>query len=385
MSALLSPPESNTSAPAARRPGVLLLTSHAVAPPWDGGDKNMARLLLEGAADVDYAYVGTRTNGSSWPQSHTTSGIDFRHAVPSGRDKLQLLRWLILHPPEVEAVHLVVTFQSPRIQYALLALPLLRRRPLIVTCLSRTHLPRRLIARSAAVVAISAHTEQLLRDSGFDNVHRITPGVDLDWFRPDRQHQRECPKDTPDCRLLFAGHYDQGGGLDAALNFVARLRTRVPAAKLVVAMRRRHGETRKWARADLRRRALEAGVPDAVEDLGMLSDIRPVLRSCRAVLFQPDVLGLKMELPMTLLEALASGRPIVISPIPPLTELGDGSSAVTVAPPGDDSALAHVESLLTNPGAAERASRSARALAEREFSACRMVADYRELYRSLIR
>jgi glycosyltransferase involved in cell wall biosynthesis len=365
---------------------VLLLTSHPVAPPWNSGDKNLARTLIMGDSGVRYTFVGDRIDPSPWPQHHERVALNFRNPLPTAREKVRIVRWLAIHPPEVDLIHAVVTFQgNPVTERLLVTLPAFRRRPLLLTCPTGEVLPLNLLRRARATVALSRRTETALRASGVENVHRIPPGVDLRRFHPEAAEPAAGMLGL-DVRptLLFAGHHDRGGGLDAALDVAGRLRRRIPRLRLLAAMRLRPGEDAGQRSRELRDKAAAAGLDgESVVELGPIANIRAAILASTAVLFQPSVLGMKMELPMTLLEALACGRPVVISPLAPLDELADGSPAVTVAHPDEDPVVDHLERLICDHAYFSDCSAAARELAEDRFSADTMVTRYAELYRLL--
>jgi glycosyltransferase involved in cell wall biosynthesis len=154
----------------------------------------------------------------------------------------------------------------------------------------------------------------------------------------------------------------------------------VPSLRLLTALRYRSGPAEGRERARIAARVEELGLADSGVELGHAADMPLAIRACRAVLFQPERVGRKMDLPMVLLEALATGRPIVVSPVDALGELADGSSAVAVEPRGGDGAIECLRRLLTDPASAEVASVAARGLAQRRYSAEAMVAAYTELY-----
>ena len=365
---------------------VLLLTSHPVAPPWNSGDKNLARTLILGEAGVRYTFIGDRIDPTPWPPHHVRAALNFRNSLPTAREKGRIVRWLALHPPDVELIHAVITFQGNLVtQRLLMVLPALRRRPLLLTCPSGEVLPNEALRRARATVVLSRRTQRILEDRGVPGVHLIPPGVDLHRFHPEPPGSAAAMLGL-EARptLLFAGHHDRGGGLEAALAVAGRLRQRVPDLRLLVGMRMRPGEDPADRGREMRARAEEAGIGgDALVELGAIANMRAAILASSAVLFQPTVLGMKMELPMTLLEALACGRPVVISPLEPLDELADGTPAVTVGEPDEDSVLDHLERLLTRPAYFERCSAAARELAEDRFSADTMVERYAELYETL--
>lgn len=363
---------------------VFLLTSHPVAPPWDSGDKNMARTLLLSDAGVEYVFVGDRADPSPWPPQHQRMARRYRSDQPTGREKARLLSWLLLHPPECDVVHSVVSFQPHKAtQGVLSALPLIRNRPLVVTC-PTSSLPMGLLRRAQAAVALTHRTAQVLRDAGIGPVHRIPPGVDLARFEPAPTEDGAAMLGIePGRYLLFAGHHDPGGGLDGALVVTSRLRARGVEASLLLALRNRPGEDAGARRKELHARITELGLDGCVVELGARANMRAAILASSVLLFQPARLGMKMELPLTLLEGLACGRPVVVSDEAGLVELADSSAAVWVGSPDDASLMDHLERLFLDAGHAAECAYAARRLASTRYSAEAMVGAYAELYRSL--
>lgn len=365
---------------------VLLLTSHPVAPPWNSGDKNLARTLILGDTGVRYTFVGDRIDPTPWPPHHERAALNFRGTMPTTREKGRIVRWLAMHPPDVDLVHAVITFQGNLLtQRLLMALPALRRRPLLLTCPSGEVLPSEALRRARATVVLTRRTQRVLAERGSGAVHLIPPGVDLRRFHPEPAEEAAAmlglePRPT----LLFAGHHDRGGGLDAALTLAGCLRRRIPDLRLVVAMRLRPGEDAAEKSREMRAHAESLGIGgDALVELGAMANMRAAILASTAVVFQPTVMGMKMELPMTLIEALACGRPVVTSTLAPLDELLDSSPAVTAGQPDEAAVLSHVERLFLDEPYFRRCSEAARELAEDRYSADTMVARYAELYREL--
>jgi glycosyltransferase involved in cell wall biosynthesis len=304
--------------------------------------------------------------------------------MPTALAKLRLLAWLSFRSPTADIVHTIVTFKrSPITQWALLALPSIRQGGLIVTCPSGHYLPLQLLKRASAVVAVSRGTERRLRAQGLENVRLIPPGVDLDYFRPGSTEPPSPDGTGKRPTLLFAGHYEADGGLDAALALARRVRTNVPSLRLMVAMRLRPGHRNQHHRLWMHEAAEKLGLAGTLVELGSAADIRAALQTCSAVVYQPRRLRMKMDLPLTLLEALACGRPLVISPADTLGELADGSRAVVVDQPMSDGAVRHLERLLTDEAYSVACRIAARKLAERRYSARPMLAAYGDIYRAL--
>lgn len=117
---------------------------------------------------------------------------------------------------------------------------------------------------------------------------------------------------------------------------------------------------------------IEHGLSDRVELAGRLTHADlPAAYAAADVVVVPSVVdrtGDRDGLPNVVLEAMASGRPVIASDVAAIgTAVRDGVSGLLV-PPRDRSALAHaVTSLAADPELRARLGHSARALVEREF------------------
>jgi glycosyltransferase involved in cell wall biosynthesis len=155
--------------------------------------------------------------------------------------------------------------------------------------------------------------------------------------------------------LLFVGSLIHQKHPELAVAAVQRARVALPDLVLLVA-----GDGPLMP--DLRRMA-----GPGVELLGMRDDVDRLLTACDAVINTSRWEGLSLAL----LEALWRGRPIVATDAPGNPEaVGDGG----IVAPADAVALADaVVRLLTEPGLLDHLGGRARARAEREFDARRMV------------
>lgn len=115
--------------------------------------------------------------------------------------------------------------------------------------------------------------------------------------------------------------------------------------------------------ADINPRDLEA-FSGAVEILGPVDDVRPLLASCHVFVFPSYGEGM----PPSVLEALATGRPIVTTDVPGCRDTVDEAVNGRIVPAGDAAALAAaMESFLKRPDLIPAAARASRSKAERLF------------------
>jgi glycosyltransferase involved in cell wall biosynthesis len=148
----------------------------------------------------------------------------------------------------------------------------------------------------------------------------------------------------------------------------------VPEATFLVA-----GEGAERARLESLARTL--GVDGRVTFLGYRDDIPRLLASCDLFVLP----SLYEGLPISVLEAMAAGKPVVATAIAGTEEAVSGGETGLLVPPGDPPALAEaIRSVISDPRRAEQFGRAGRERALREFSAEKMVREVTRLYEQVL-
>jgi len=258
----------------------------------------------------------------------------------------------------------------------LLLFPYLRwlRRPIIYSItagLRSSHRPRDIqkLGRLAAIVVSNGRDRATLQDCGLENVHVIRPGIDTTRF--DR-----VPPPNGSGFTLLAG---------SAPWTKAQFRSKGVEALLTAA------ETRSDLRLIFLWRGLlfeemqalvnKRGLQDRVRIINQLVDVNQVLSSVHAAVVLAMDPKLVKAYPHSLLEALAAGRPVLVSRNLPIADYvaktGCGCLIDTVSPDGILSAL---EDLERSYAACQSAACS---VGQRDFSLSALTEAYRALYASL--
>jgi glycosyltransferase involved in cell wall biosynthesis len=175
-------------------------------------------------------------------------------------------------------------------------------------------------------------------------------------------------------RVLFLGRLEAAKGVFELLAAGARLAPEFPALRLVFG-----GEGDAGA---IRRRAAELGIGDRIELLGWIGPQEREAQLARAAVF---CLPSHAEgLPMSMLEAMASGRAVVASSVGGIPEtIVDGDNGLLV-PPRDEQALAgRLAQALRDENLRARLARGARATIEQYYSTEVVCGQLSALYREL--
>jgi glycosyltransferase involved in cell wall biosynthesis len=310
---------------------------------------------------------------------------------------LDFLMLLLLYTTDVQAVFW--TFHSANFELTQDRLPgkqgwLLAPKKLIHRLSYR--LATRLAPRTSGFVAISDRVKESMVEAlgpiG-DRITVICNGVDTKRYgRAERQRSRDEDKNerstakagirnqlglAPDVRLIaMVGTLKKVKGHCYIIEAMSALAPRHPDVHLLIIG---DGELRD----DLQAQVTEQGLLDRIHFLGSRQDIPDLLATCDLFVLPSLWEGLSMAL----LEAMATGLPIVASSVSGTVQAIIPNQTGLLVPPGNVIELAEaIDELLSDPSYAQALGAAAKQRAQAEFSAQKQANEHLALYhRSLSR
>ena len=372
---------------AERATPTIRLVGKPLAPPWRDSSKILARDLVLGAAGrARFRALGVRGADPGLPHAEITPL--FRTAGGYGTSLGQQARlFLYLLGPE-RGVDLWQFFFAPSPRSSRAARLLLRRhgRASVQTVVSAPLDPRPGLFFGDRVVVLSETRKQELEALGLQDVRVIPPGIQdpgpIDDARIEAARQKLELGRRP--LVLFAGDWEFGAGWEEMLQAFTAVRTSAPGSCLVLACRDKTAAAASH-RDEARRRSVEQGWGDDLRLAGEVGDMPALLAAADVVALPARSLMAKSDLPLVLLEAMALGRPLVVSDRPELLELIDGGKAgVSVRADQPGELAAALTGLLGSPRRCEALGAAARErfLARHEMN--RMAEQYLALYQELL-
>jgi glycosyltransferase involved in cell wall biosynthesis len=134
-------------------------------------------------------------------------------------------------------------------------------------------------------------------------------------------------------------------------------------------------------RAELEARVRKLGMTGAVTFAGWQADLPRVYADLDAVVISSDNEGT----PVTLIEAMAAGRPVIATRVGGVPDLIADGETGRLTPPGDKQALAAaLLAVFTEPERTAQMAEAARRTVLERYQAPRMIADTAQLYRELL-
>jgi sugar transferase (PEP-CTERM/EpsH1 system associated) len=230
-------------------------------------------------------------------------------------------------------------------------------------------------------VALSRHLEDYLEQQvniPSEAISQIYNGVDTERFRPPGDGRAAipgCPFADPG--LWLVGTVGRMEGIKDPLNLVhAFIQTRAldpAAARQMRLILVGDGALRAEALNVLER----SGVQDRVWFAGERADVPRIMRGLDCFVLPSLAEGVSN----TILEAMASGLPVVATRVGGNSELIESGMSGTLVPPGNSDALASgILGYCNDRTLARRHAKAAHRVVETRFSLTRMVADYVNVY-----
>ena len=222
-----------------------------------------------------------------------------------------------------------------------------------------------LFASEHVIAVSSAVAEHARRLGRGDRPMTVIPnGVDTAVFHPAPEPR------SPSKTVLFVGRLVSNKGPQTLVEAAPEVLNRHQDARFVFLG---EGPLDKA----LRRRTQRLGIEQSVAFLGTRSDVAEIMRGA-ALLARPSTLE---GMPLTVLEGMASGLPVVATPVGGTPELVSDGVTGRLVPPGDSNALAsRIIELLDDPNLAAEMGRHGRERAAAGYTWERVIARTEAVY-----
>ncbi len=235
-------------------------------------------------------------------------------------------------------------------------------------------------AADLVITVSEVNAEYLIRQGGDPaRIHVIPNGVETVLF----QYQAPRLDKLPSMVILYSGTFSKWQGLGVAIESLSLLRAEVDA-KLIIA-----GSGKERDQLDLMRYAHRLGVAGSVEFRGgipqdQLADLHHEADVVLVPLISNDRNLVQGCCPLKLLEAMASGTPVIASDLPVVRCIATGGREAMLVRPGSAKAIKEgLVYLRDNPCFARQLSLNARSRVENHFTWTLAGQKLRQAYRTI--
>jgi len=363
---------------------ILYITKEPVNSPWNEANKNLAYLIASSIKDYKATLltshspnIGEKVSNIDTIEVYTKKSFEFYQ-------QLKVVFWLFTTRHNIDLIH---SFIAPRlITSRLLNLAALRQNARLIQTIPSLgdlkQLGSSIFRFADALVAMSEYTQSYIQKLGFKNVSLIYPGIDLDFFSRHIQSNNlakrlEISSGTP--VVVYAGEYTRLESFDNLLSWMPEVAKKVPGVKFIIATRI------KWKREYRIEKIIKKKIADLkllkqtlfvgnVENMQELHDLATIN------VFPAKRMSGKFDLPMVLLEAMASGCPIVTSNEPPLDELFKGDIGFSIDYGNTKKWADIIVNLLKDPKKCKQMGNEGKKVVKEWFDIKNIAGQYQKLY-----
>lgn len=236
------------------------------------------------------------------------------------------------------------------------------------------------------IITYSDYAKNKLKKLGFLNVERIYPGIDLDEYRFQEKNTLPLEKynfQKEDFIINFTGEYTRLGAIDNVIDSFIEICKKIPNAKLSLAVRIKNEQDAK-KKKEVVTKLTQENILDRVSfhdngkykmsEIYNLSDIS---------LFPVKNMSGKFDIPLAVVEAMACEKPVILSSLPILRELGNDQNSVIIENENVEKITEAVLDLYNNPEKRIAIGKAARKFTEENFNISKVAKKYEEIYKKL--
>lgn len=326
------------------------------------------------------------------PVNKKKSNIIFKKVYSSKNfdffQKVRLLVFLIFENTKADVYHyfFVPTLMSSRLFYyvtklknkkAIQSVPALYK-----DCLDNKEMKKLLFAD--AVVVYSSRSAQKLRETGLRNIRQINPGIDLNLYynRSDKNTIRESYSlPINKVIVLFSGELSRLNSVNLLLSIIDKIIPMSKEINFVISCPIRLPEdleslNRIEKEIFYNKREKRVSLLKQIEDFSLL------LSACDIFLYPVSSMAGKIDIPLTVLEAMAAELPIILSDVEPLNEIfeHEPDAGVIVSPSNETAFAQAILKLSKDRFQRKQMGNAGRKIVANHYGLNSMIKAYEELY-----
>ncbi len=366
----------------------ILLATRPLVPPWNEASKNFAYVLAKSIRDPELEFhLLTTDEKLEGLGDNCIQHPVFKSARFDFEAKARLSLFLFSQSHRFDIVHFLFT---PTPFNSFLLKNFTWKRPATIQTIATLREERwgkrewKNMFFADRLVTYTDHSKQKLEEVGFSNVERIYPGIDLEQFAPRPKNPETLTQlnlSPNDFIVSYVGEYARLGATDMIVEMLVKhlpknttphrhsrengnpvttgsqeIRTDLvrkndilgewnldpclrggDGIKFLFALRVKNDADRK-KKEEIKEKLQQAGILDHVRFSDTVSDVAVLYNIADIITFPVADMHGKFDIPLVVLEAYASAKPVILSDLPTFKEFSNNDISATI-PRGDGEAL----------------------------------------------
>lgn len=247
------------------------------------------------------------------------------------------------------------------------------------------------------IITYSDYAAQKLNSLGFKNAKRVYPGIDLEKYSPapkDKKIMSALNLNDADFIVSYPGEFYRLGATDDITNLVINYANELRKRKIKIIFPGRIKNEKDLAKKN---EVLEILEKKGVSDLVRFSDgmkerlssgkeafsVARLYNTSDLIMFPVRNMHGKFDIPLAVVEAMACAKPVILSDLPILAELGKADNSVIIKAGNVPEIAVAILDLYDHPEKRERIGHAARQFVCERFDIKQVAKAYEEIYKEL--
>ena len=369
----------------------ILLITRPICPPWDEGSKNFAYYLAKNIKNLEIHLMTKGELSDLSPnviqhpiyKTSTVSSFDFREKMRSLFFQFKTkgdfdVNHYFFTPTKLNSFLIKNFLKSPKTK-TIQTIAALRE-----DLWSNEDIKKMLFGD--LIITYSDYSQNKLNQLGFKNVKRVYPGIELEDFEKKEKNSEIMEKyglSSSDFVINFTGEYVRLGAIDLVIDSFAETSKTIPQAKLQLSVRvknKRDAEKRK----EIVEKIKKLGIFDKVsfhED--HTCKMSAIYNLCDISLFPVNNMHGKFDIPLAVIEAMACEKPVILSNLDILKEIGNNDNSVIIEKDNQKQLVEAILDLYKNSEKREQLGKNARKFCQENFDIKKVAEVYEKIYEIL--
>ncbi|MBU1203599.1 MAG: glycosyltransferase family 4 protein [Nanoarchaeota archaeon] len=280
------------------------------------------------------------------------------------KQKIRLFFWILTTKEKVDVIHYVF---EPSITTGLIfrAISRIKKKKTIqsIQNYQKKSIFNKIKYFGDKIIVSSDLMYNALRGSNLKRsvIIKMNPAVDCGFFSPQKKDSSLVKKlNLKNKKVIFyGGNYQHSLGYKTLRLAVPKILKREPNARLIMACRILYPKERRLEK-EFKDAMKKRGVKEQIIFLNTISNLKEMISISDITLYPSIKPRNKSDYPLVLLEAMAMGKPIIISDIPPLNEILRDGGGLRIKPKNPGELIEKTLMLLKDENLAQKLSKEAR-------------------------
>jgi glycosyltransferase involved in cell wall biosynthesis len=373
-------------------PKKILLVTRPIAPPWDEASKNFAFYL---AKNIHIASPYLLTNGiipdiASSQQKPIYTANDFSYF-----QKLRLIKHLRKLRHELDILHYIFT---PTKQNSFLLKQFVNTGKNKTTKIIQTIATLRedlysdqdlkKLIFGDLIITYSDHAKNKLNLLGFNDVKRVYPGIDLNYYSPQAKNisaMQQFGITAQDFVVTYPGEYIRLGAIDDIVQMIIEnaQALREKKIKIILACRLKNDHEAIAKKTEVMEELQKYNALDLTIFVDIFSDMAVLYNLSDIIIFPVQNMRGKFDVPLAAIEPMACEKPVIISDLPILKEFSNTTNSITIEKGNVAQLATAIFDLYANPEKRVSLGKGGRKFCEENFDIKKVAAIYEQIYAKL--